>query len=211
MSAFKPIRTTSSNLSNVSVVDGQLVVATDTGAIYVDTSSERVQLGGSGGGGGSDSTSEVTISDTAVTQALANNTIYTCSNPVTSLTVSADSGFSYAVINLTTSSSGMVFSYPSSGWTCTGSDCTSGVWYPLASARYCLAFEKIDSSLIVVYVYQIGSSSNGGLVISYNDLADKPTYLTSLMDSSNAGKYLTIDSSGNLVATALPVYTGTVE
>lgn len=211
MSAFKPIRTTSSNLSNVSVVDGQLVVATDTGAIYVDTSSERVQLGGSGGGGGSDSTSEVTVSDTTVTQALANNTIYTCSNPVTSLTVSAASDFSYAVINLVTDSSGMTFSYPSSGWTCTGSNCTSGVWYPAESARYCLAFEKIDSSLIVVYVYQIDGSLSGGLVVSYNDLVDKPTYLTSLMDSSNAGKYLTIDSSGNLVATDLPVYTGTVE
>lgn len=210
MSAFKPIRTTSSNLSNVSVVDGQLVVATDTGAIYVDTSSERVQLGGSGGGS-SDTTSEVTLSDTTITQALANNTIYTCSNPVSSLTVTAASDMSYAVMNLTTGSSGMTFVFPSSGWVCTGSDCSSGLWYPLSSARYCLAFEKIDSSLTVVYVYQIGSSSNGGLVISYNDLADKPTYLTSLMTSSNSGKYLTIDSSGNLVATDLPVYSGTVE
>lgn len=208
MSEFKPIRTTSSNLSNVTVVNGQFVVATDTGAIYVDTATGRVQLGGSGG---SNSSTETTISDTTVTQALADNTIYTCSNPVTSLTVSAANGFSYAVMNLTTGSSGMTFSYPSTGWTCTGSECSSGVWYPLASARYCLAFEKIDSSLIVVYVYQIGSSSNGGLVISYNDLADKPTYLTSLMTSSNSGKYLTIDSSGNLVATDLPVYSGTVE
>ena len=210
MSAFKPIRTTSSNLSNVSVVNGQFVVATDTGAIYVDTDSGRVQLGGSGGGG-SNTSSEVTISDTSITQALANNTIYTCSNPVTSLTVTAASGFSYAVMNLTTGSSGMTFSFPSSGWVCTGSDCTSGVWYPLASVRYSLAFEKIDSSLIIVYVYQIGSAAYGGLSISYNDLADKPTYLTSLMTSSNSGKYLTIDSSGNLVATDLPVYTGTVE
>lgn len=209
MSAFKPIRTTSSNLSNVSVVDGQLVVATDTGAIYVDTSSERVQLGGSGGGG-SDTTSEVTLSDTTITQALANNTIYTCSNPVSSLTVTAASDMSYAVMNLTTGSSGMTFSCPATGWTCTGSDCASGVWYPLASVRYSLAFEKIDSSLIVVYVYQIGSSSNGGLVISYNDLADKPTYLTSLMTSTNSGKFLSIDSSGNLVATSLPTYSGEV-
>lgn len=153
MSAFKPILTTSSNLSNVSVVNGQFIVTTDTGAVYVDTASERVQLGGSGGGG--DSSTEVAITDTTITQALANNTIYTCSNPVTSLTVTAASGFSYAVMNLVTGSSGMTFSYPASGWTCTGSDCTSGVWTPVASARYSLAFEKIDSSLIVLYVYQI--------------------------------------------------------
>lgn len=209
MSAFKPIRTTSSNLSNVSVVNGQFVVATDTGAIYVDTDSGRVQLGGTGGGG--DSTLEVAVSDTTITQAIANNTIYTCSNPVTSLTVTAASGLSYAAMNLTTSSSGMTFSFPSTGWTCTGSDCASGVWYPIASARYSLAFEKIDNSLIIVYVYQVGNSSSGGLVVSYNDLTDKPTYLTSLMTSSNSGKYLTIDSSGNLAATSLPVYSGTVE
>lgn len=45
MSEFKPIRTTSSNLSNVSVVDGQIILTTDTGACYIDFGSTRVQIG----------------------------------------------------------------------------------------------------------------------------------------------------------------------
>lgn len=45
MSAFKPIRTTSSNLGNLSIVDGQLIITTDTGALYADIGSTRTQIG----------------------------------------------------------------------------------------------------------------------------------------------------------------------
>lgn len=45
MSEFKPIRTTSDNLTNISVVDGQFILTTDTGCIYVDFGSTRVQIG----------------------------------------------------------------------------------------------------------------------------------------------------------------------
>lgn len=45
MSAFKPIRTTSSSLSNLSVVDGQLILTTDTGILYADVGNTRTQIG----------------------------------------------------------------------------------------------------------------------------------------------------------------------
>ena len=44
-SLFKPIMTTSSALSGISVVNGQFIVVLDTGAVYVDANSTRVALG----------------------------------------------------------------------------------------------------------------------------------------------------------------------
>lgn len=203
MALFKPVKTTGSNLSNASVVDGQFIVATDRGEAYVDTTSGRVRIADVITGtyssitsnlaplldklyfatdthqllqaishnnslawvqvGLTETTSEVTLTATTISQAIANNTIYTCSNPVSSLTVVADDNLLYASMNLTTSSSGMAFVMPASGWVCTGSDCTSGVWSPVASKRYCLAFEKIDNSLVIVSVYRVGSYSLNGI------------------------------------------------
>ncbi len=42
---FKPIITTSSYLSNISVVNGQFIVVTDTGRIYVDANDTRIAIG----------------------------------------------------------------------------------------------------------------------------------------------------------------------
>lgn len=44
-SPFKPIMTTSSALSGISVVNGQFIVVLDTGSIYVDANNTRVALG----------------------------------------------------------------------------------------------------------------------------------------------------------------------
>ena len=44
MALFKPVKTTGSNLSNASVVDGQFVVTTDRGEACVDTPSGRVRI-----------------------------------------------------------------------------------------------------------------------------------------------------------------------
>lgn len=41
---FTPILTTSSALSGISVVNGQLIVATDTGTVYVDAGNIRIQV-----------------------------------------------------------------------------------------------------------------------------------------------------------------------
>ena len=43
-SLFKPIMTTSSALSGISVVNGQFIVVLDTGNIYVDANNTRVAL-----------------------------------------------------------------------------------------------------------------------------------------------------------------------
>ena len=42
---FKPIMTTDSSLSSVSVVNGQFIVVLDTGRIYVDANNTRVAIG----------------------------------------------------------------------------------------------------------------------------------------------------------------------
>lgn len=202
MPSFKPVKTTGSNLSNASVVDGQFVVTTDRGEAYVDTPSGRVRIADVITGTYSSITSnlapllnklyfatdthqllqavtsgnslswvqvglaeistEVTLTGSVISQAIANNTIYSCSSAVSSLTVVADDNLLYASMNLTTSSSGMTFQMPAT-WVCTGSDCMSGEWTPCASSRYCLSFEKIDSSLVIISVYRVGSYVANGV------------------------------------------------
>lgn len=61
MSEFKPIRTTSDNLNNISVVDGQFILTTDTGCIYVDFGSTRVQIGVAVNQGSSNSGKYLTV------------------------------------------------------------------------------------------------------------------------------------------------------
>lgn len=47
MAAVKFIETTSANLSNLPVVDGQIIFVTDTELMYRDTASKRTSVSGS--------------------------------------------------------------------------------------------------------------------------------------------------------------------
>lgn len=177
--------TYSSITSNLAPLLNKLYFATDTHqllqAVSHNNSLAWVRVGLT------ETTSEVTLTATTISQAIANNTIYTCSNPVSSLTVVADDNLLYASMNLTTGSSGMAFNMPGSGWVCTGSDCASGVWSPAVSKQYCLAFEKINSSLVIVSVYRVGSSSINGV---------SPT--VSIGTKSNGSQTITItDNNGD--------------
>lgn len=54
MAQVKFYKTSNSNLSSLPKIDGQIILVTDTGKLYIDnSSSERFEIGGGGGGGGS--------------------------------------------------------------------------------------------------------------------------------------------------------------
>jgi hypothetical protein len=50
---FIPIVAPESKISNKDIQNGCLYFATDTGKMYLDTSNQRISVGGSGGGGAS--------------------------------------------------------------------------------------------------------------------------------------------------------------
>lgn len=85
---------------------------------------------------------------------LANNTVYQCSNDLTSLTFNAvAAGFSYASLTFTSGSTATSFAVPASGWYCVGADCSGGTFTPAASMRYNLAIEQ-ESDRVAVYVME---------------------------------------------------------
>ena len=85
--------------------------------------------------------------DGEVTQVLAQNRLYTiASTPaLTSLTLTAATGFLYCGLDFVTGSTAPTLTY-TSGWTWTGTDCISGVFTPKANKAYRVAFEVYGSS-----------------------------------------------------------------
>lgn len=281
MSEFKPIRTTSSNLSNVSVVDGQIILTTDTGACYIDFGSTRVQIGvavnqGAGNSGkyltvnssGTvtntafpvASTSVVggvkvdgtiaTVNSSDVLQVNKNKLVLSTGTDSIALGRGATASDSYDIAIGRLASSDGVLSY--SGATpaiaigyqasATGHDSIAIGDEAVVNGNYSIQIGggicNEDHSLYIgageggnskVYDLHTGKIENARLpypteylagavqpdgtsITMTNDgVISAVDPLESLKVAANAGKYLTINSSGAVVATSLPVYAGEVE
>ena len=87
-------------------------------------------------------------SDGAVTQALAQNRLYTiASSPaLASLTLTAATGLEYCGLDFVTGSTAPTITY-TNGWIWTGVDCASGVFAPRPSKSYRVAFELTGTTL----------------------------------------------------------------
>lgn len=99
---------------------------------------------------------EVTNADTDISLTLANNTVYSCtSDAISSLTISGVvNEFKYATIIFRSPGTATTFVMPDSGYYCTGSGCSAGVFTPEASKRYSMAINQ-EFDGIVIYVVEV--------------------------------------------------------
>lgn len=284
MGEFKPIRTTSTNLSSVSVVDGQLIITTDTGGIYVDSGNTRVQIGiavnqGSGNSGkyltinssGVVINTSFPVASTAViggikvdgtvttvnasnqlqinrnslvagtntnSIALGNNVSqYGCGNSsiaigngpsamaASDIAIGTEAyafsgiaiGYNSYAEGSSGTSTGIAIGYnatANNGGIQIGSGTASGTSFSVNSYQML----NLNTGLIPYQRLPYASSSNVGAVkvdnstikVDVNGKISASDQLSSIKISANAGKFLKIDSNGNIVVESLPVYNGAV-
>lgn len=84
-----------------------------------------------------------------ISQALANNTLYTvaASPALTYLSISVAAGLKYCGIDFSTGATAPTFAYPA-GWTWVGHGCNGGTFVPLASHSYRVGIEAYGESYI---------------------------------------------------------------
>ena len=181
MALFKPVQTTGSNLPNASVVDGQFVVTTDRGEAYIDTSSGRIRIA-----------DVITGTYSSITSNLAPllNKLYFATDTHQLLqAVSNNNTLSWVQVGeptyltslMTNSNSGKYITFASDG-------SLVATAFPVASTLV-VGGVSVDGTSITV--------TNAGVISA----ADQ---LSSVKTSGNSGKYLTINSSGAVTATAFP-------
>ena len=96
-------------------------------------------------------------SSAAVTLTLASNTFYYLTNAnITSITISGVTngveGYHYSTITFDAPATAPTFAMPATGYYCTGSDCSSGVFTPQASKRYWMCIDSDMGGRITICV-----------------------------------------------------------
>ena len=139
------------NLSNVSGIN---VSSPSSGQVLKYNGSGWVNGTVETGGGGTSETTLVVNTDTTISLTLDNNTMYWCSSSaIESLTIAGVvTGFEYASLTFTASTSGTTFGMPDTGdYYCVGKGCTEGEFTPVDGMRYNLAIHQ-EPDRIAIYV-----------------------------------------------------------
>ena len=131
-------------------LEGKIYFAVDTHQLfhvnYVNDEPIWYELGGS-------TTQVVNNSNSSVSVALANNTIYNLTNAnIISITLTASNSLDYCTICFTAGTS-TTFS-PPSGTRCIGYDCTGGIFTPVSGKEYQIAVDKLNN-VLTLYVLRI--------------------------------------------------------
>ena len=136
------------NLSNVSGIN---VSSPSSGDVLKYNGTNWVN--GTVEGGSSSETTLVVNTDTEISLTLNNNTMYWCSSSaIVSLEIAGvATGFEYASLTFTASTSGTTFGMPENDYYCVGKGCLGGEFIPENGMRYNLAIHQ-EPDRIAIYV-----------------------------------------------------------